>query len=58
MRNITLLVQHSVICFGYFMPMSHNVINPICHGSIPPAPHPLPPPPPIPVNFFLPHQFE
>ena len=22
--NFTVLVQHSYICFGYFMPMSHN----------------------------------
>ena len=25
--NITVLVQHNVICFGYFIPMSHGVIK-------------------------------
>ena len=39
--NITVLVSHSVICFGYFMPMSHGV-NKKAPPIVSPHPSPLP----------------
>ena len=37
--NITVLVSHNVICFGYFMPMSHGV-NKEALPIVSPAPLP------------------
>ena len=37
--NITLLVSHNVICFGYYMPMSHGMIK-----KAPPTVSHTPPP--------------
>ena len=39
--NITVFVQHNVICFEYFMPMSHGV-NKKAPPIVPSNPSPIP----------------
>ena len=46
--NITVLVSYSVICFGYFMPISHGV-----NTKAPP----IASPPPLPLTKFSPGLF-